>query len=378
MDLEFNEQQQMLKASAREFFERECPTTFVRACEESEEGYSPNLWNKMAELGWLGMMIPPEFGGLGGTFTDLAALFEEMGRFVVPSPFSSTVVLCGIPIIEAGTPDQKKFFLPKIAAGEAIMALALTEASAHYTPESVEVSATTDGTDFIINGTKLFIEDAHIANYLLCVVRTNQNPQTSEDGITLLIVDTTSPGISISPLHTTALDKQFEVTFKNVRVTSDNLLGNLDQGWPVIQETLKKAIAMQCAEMVGGAERVLEMTVSYVNNRIQFGRPIGTFQSVQHTCADMAINIDNARLASYQAIYHLDAGLPAEKEIAMAKAWTSPTYKKVAQEAHQLHGGMGFMLEYDLHFWSRRAKSMELKFGVPDDHLEIFAKAIGL
>jgi alkylation response protein AidB-like acyl-CoA dehydrogenase len=378
MDLEFNEQQQMLKASAREFFERECPTTLVRACEESEEGYSPDLWNKMAKLGWLGMMLPPEYDGLGGTFADLAALFEEMGRFAVPSPFANTVVLCGIPILEAGNPDQKKSFLPRLAAGEAIMALALTEASATYTPEGVEVSATRDGTDFIINGTKLFIEDAHIADYLLCVVRTNQTPKASEDGITLLIVDTTSPGISISPLHTTALDKQFEVTFNNVRVAGDNLLGKVDQGWPIIQETLKKAIAMQCAEMIGGAEHVLEMTVMYVNNRVQFGRPIGSFQSVQHTCADMVINIDNARLATYQAIYLLDSGLPAEKEIAMAKAWTSPTYKKVTQEAHQLHGGMGYMLEYDLHLWSRRAKSMELKFGVPDDHLEIFAKAIGL
>ena len=377
MDLDFNEQQQMLKASAREFFERECPTTFVRECEESEEGYSPELWRKMAELGWLGMILPEQYGGLGGTLTDLAVLFEEMGRFVVPSPFLNTAVLGGIPVLEAGTSEQKQAILPKIAAGELIMTMALTEATGQYTADGVDMQATRDGNDFIVNGTKLFIEDAHIANHLLCVVRTDQGT-ARENGITLLLVDSTSPGITMNPLYTTALDKQFEVTFTNVRVPGGNLLGELGEGWPVVQSTLQKAIAMQCAESVGGAERVLEMTVNYVNNRIQFGRPIGTFQAVQHTCADMVIDIDNARLATYEAIYRLDAGLPAEKEVAMAKAWTSPAYKRVAQEAHQLHGGIGYMLEYDLQLWSKRATAMELKFGVPDEHMEAFARAIGL
>ncbi len=377
MDLAWNEQQTLLKNAAREFFERECPPTLVKDCERSPEGYSTALWKKMAELGWMGLMIPEGYGGLGSGLLDLAVIFEEMGRFAVPSPFLGTVVLGGLPILEAGTEEQKRTLLPRIASGDLVMSLALTEPSARYTADGVQTRAQRRGDRYVVKGTKLFIEDAHMAQYLLGVARTGSGA-TAEEGITLLLIDPTSPGVTLTPLITTALDKQFEVVLDGVEVPRSNLLGQEGKGWPVVARVLQKAVALQCAEMVGGATRVLEMTVNYVKNRVQFGRPIGAFQAVQHNCANMVMDLDNARLATYEALWRLDKGLPADKAVALAKAWTGPAYARITREAHQLHGGIGFMMEYDLHLWSRRAKAMELKFGSPSFWQEAFAKAVGL
>ena len=246
MDLDWNEQQKLLKNAAREFLERECPTALVRDCERSPDGYSPALWKKMADLGWMGLIIPEQYGGLGSGLLDLAVISEEMGRFVVPSPFLNTVVLCGLPTLEAGTEQQKRYVLPKIASGELIMSLALTEPSAKYTADGVQVRARRSGDHYVIEGTKLFIEDAHIARNLLCVVRTGDGA-SAEDGISLLFMDSTSPGITMTPLKTTALDKQFEVVFKGVQVPTHNLLGQEGKGWPVVARALQKAVALQCA-----------------------------------------------------------------------------------------------------------------------------------
>lgn len=377
MDMDWNEQQKLLKNVAREFLERECPTSMVRECERSPEGYSPALWKKMADLGWMGLMIPEEYGGAGGGLLDLAVIFEEMGRFAVPSPFLNTVVLCGLPILEVGTAEQKHALLPQIASGDMVLSMALTEPSAKYTADGVQMRAQHRGDHYVLKGTKLFVEDARMARYLLCVVRTGIGA-TPEEGITLLLVDGTSRGITMTPLTTTALDKQFEVVFDGVEVSKDNVLGQEGKGWPVVARALQKGVGLQCAEMVGGAAKVLEMTVNYVKSRVQFGRPIGTFQAVQHSCANMVMDLDNARLATLEALWRLDSGLPADKEVALAKAWTGPAYARITREAHQLHGGIGFMMEYDLHLWSRRAKAMELKFGTPTFWQEAFAKAVGL
>jgi len=377
MDFALSEEQEMLRKMARDFLENECPKSLVREMEEDEKGYSPELWKKMADLGWMGLVLPAEYGGEGMAFLDLAILIEEMGRALVPAPYLSTVVYCGMPILAAGTKEQKKEFLPKIAKGDLILSLALTEPSASWNPSDTDPKAVADGDDFVTNGTKLFISDAHIADCLLCVTRTKKS-KGGEDGITLFLVDAKSKGISLTALKTIGDDKQFEVVFKNVRVPKSNMLGELNGGWAVIRDMLPKATLAQCALMVGGAQQVLEMTVNYAKERVQFGKPIGSFQAIQHKCANMATDVDGCRFITYEAAWKLSEGLPCSLEVSMAKAWVSEAYRRTCAEGHQIHGGIGFIKDHDMQLYYRRAKTSELLFGDADYHRELGAQQIGL
>jgi len=362
---------------ARDFLTGKCPKTLVREMEEDEEGYSPELWREMAELGWMGMVFPEEYGGSGMSFLDLSVLLEEMGRACLPGPFFSTVVLGGLSILAAGNEEQKQKYLPQIASGELIFTLALTEASAQYDADSITVKATADNDTYIINGTKLFVPDAHIADYLLCVARTNEQAE-AENGITIFIVDATSPGISCTPLKTMAGDKQYEVVFDQVRVAKDNILGQLDQGWKVVRKVIEQAAVAKCCEMLGGMQRVLEMTVDYAKERRQFDRPIGSFQVIQHYCANMVTDVDGSRFSTYQAAWRISEGLPCAKEVAIAKAWMGEAYGRVITLAHQIHGAIGCTIDHDLQFYTRRGKTAELTFGDGDFYREIVAQEMGL
>ena len=377
MDFALSEEQEMLRNSARDFLTKECPKTLVRQMETDEKGYSPNLWKGMADLGWTGLVFPETYGGSGMTFLDLAVLIEELGRALAPSPFLPTVVYCGLPILAAGTEEQKKQFLPKIAKGDMIMTLALTEPSATWDAGGITVKATAEGDDFVISGTKLFVSDAHIASYLLVVARTKEGKH-KEEGITLFLVDAKSPGIKLNPLKTMGSDKQFEIIFNKVKVPKKNILGKLDHGWSIIQDLIPKATLAQCALMVGGAQQVLEMTVSYAKERVQFGKPIGSFQAIQHKCANMATDVDGSRFITYQAAWKLNEGLNCALEVSMAKAWVSEAYRRTCAEGHQIHGGIGFIKDHDMQLYYRRAKASELAFGDADYHRELVAKQIGL
>jgi len=376
MDFELNEKQEMLKKTARGFLENECPTSLVREMEEDERGYSPELWRKMAELGWMGLVLPEKYGGMGGNFLDLTVLLEEMGRALVPAPFLPTVV-CGLVVLDAGNEEQKHLFLPKIAGGEIIMAFALTEPSASYDASGVTVGAVSTGDDYVINGTKLFVPDAHVADYLLCVTRTRDDG-SEEDGITLFLVDGKSSGISYTLLKTIASDRQCEVNFENVRVPQQSMLGELDRGWQVVAKVLEQAALAQCALMLGGAQRVLEMTVAYAKERIQFDKPIGSFQAIHHKCANMATDVDGARYIIYQAAWKLSQGMPCSLEISMAKAWTSEAYRRVCVEGQQIHGGVGIIKVHDMQLYFRRAKAAEVAFGDARFHREVVAREMGL
>jgi len=377
MDFALSEEQEMLRKMSRDFLQNECPKSLVREMEEDEKGYSPELWKKMAELGWMGLVFPEEYGGEGLDFLDLTVLIEELGRALVPGPYLSTVVYCGLPILAAGTDEQKREFLPKIAKGDLMLSLALTEPSATWDAAGVTVKAKPEGDDFVISGTKLFISDAHVADCLLCVTRTKESGD-AEDGITLFLVDAKSPGISCTALRTIASDRQFEVVFDKVRVPRKNMLGKPDHGWAVVKEMLPKATLAQCALMVGGAQQVLEMTVNYAKERVQFGRPIGSFQAIQHKCADMATDVDGCRFIAYQAAWKLSEGLPCALEVSMAKAWVSEAYRRTCVEGHQIHGGIGFIKDHDMQLYYRRAKASELMFGDADYHRELVAQQIGL
>jgi len=377
MDLALSQEQEILWKSARDFLANKCPKTLVREMEEDEQGYPPELWKEIAELGWLGLPFPEKYEGVGLSFLDLIVLLEEMGRACLPGPFLPTVVLGGLPILEWGREEQKRYFLPKICKGEAVLTLALTEPSARYEAASVRTSATPEGDDYLISGTKLFVPDAHIADWIICVTRTEETANP-EEGITLFLVDTKSPGISTVVLGTIAGDKQCELTLEKVRVPRGNILGQLGQGWEMVKRIMEWAALAKSAEMVGGNQQVMEMTVNYAKERIQFDRPIGSFQVIQHYLADMSIDVDSSRASLYKAAWMLSEGLPCTYETSVIKGWISEAYRRVVTRSHQIHAAIGFTKEYDLELYFRRAKAGELLFGDADFHREVVAQQLGL
>lgn len=377
MELGLTEEQEMLKTSARDFLEKECPKQLVRQLDESDKGYSPELWRKMAELGWMGLVFPEKYGGSGGSFLDLIVLLEAMGYNILPGPFLSTVVLGGLTILAAGSEEQKKEFLPKVANGEMIFTLALTEPSADYNAASIKTKATARNDGYVINGTKLFVPDANVADYILCVARTKEG-KNPEDGVAVFLVDAKRPGVKCTLLKTLARDKQCEIIFDNVTVPKKNMLGKPDQGWPIVEGAIQKATVAKCAEMVGGAQAALEMAVRYAKERVQFGRPIGSFQAIQHYCANMVTDVDGSRFITYKAAWEVSEGLPATMDVAIAKAWTSEAYGRVTLLAHQIFGAIGFTMDHDIHLYYRRAKAGEVMFGDGDFQRAIVASELGL
>ena len=374
MDLGLTEAQQMLRNSAREFLEAECTEAFVRAMEEDERGYTPESWQKVAENGWLGLIFPEEYGGAGLEFLDLCILLEEIGGAMLPGPFFSTVVLGGMTILDAGNDEQKRRYLPGIVEGQVIVTLALTEPNVRWDAAGIHTTATPDGDGFVINGAKLFVQNAHVSDYLVVAARTGD----ADEDVSLFILPASAAGVSQTLLKTIASDRQSEVTFQNVHVSRSALLGEINGGWPTIARVIQWGAVGKCAEMVGNGQRVLDMTVEFVKQRIQFGRPIGSFQAIQHHCANMATDVEGSRYITSQAAWRLSEGLPAESEVAMAKAWVSDAVRRVCATGHQCHGAIGFTKEHSMQLYSRRAKAAELAFGDSREHLERVAEAIGL
>ena len=377
MEFSLNEEQEMLKTMARDFLENECPKTFVREMMDDEAGHSPDLWKKMAEVGWLGLTLPEEYGGSAMNFRDLAVLCEEMGRAMMPGPFLSTLLMAGLPILNAGTDDQKSKFLPMIANGEAVFTLAVTEEDGDFWPEGVQLKATKMGNDYVLNGTKYFVPDARAADYIIVAARTRRS-ENPEEGITLFLVDTSEWGTYVAPLK--GIDetrKQYELVLTRVAVPSRHIIGEVDQGWPILQEMALKATAALCAEMVGGCEWILETTVNYAKERVQFGVAIGSFQVIKHKCADMYSALEYARSlmeAAAEAIREDNADAPAL--ISMAKSSCADAYKLIADHGVQVHGGIGFTWDHDLHLYFKRARSSDITFGDSTYHRELIASSL--
>jgi len=381
MDLDFTEEQEMLRTMARDFLEKECPKTpTVRELEEDVKGYSPEMWKKMADLGWLGLVLPEKYGGTEMDFLSLIILVEEMGRNILPAPYFSTVLLCGMAILEAGTDGQKQEYLSKISNGDIIMSWVQTEPSNTWGADGIKVKAVADKDEYVINGTKLFILDAHVADCMIVVARTKDGGKP-EDGITLFLVDAKSPGIGVTtaePWRTMGMDKPAEVTFKDVRVPKGNILGGLDKGWEVVSKTLQKAALLKCAESVGAMDYVLEITNAYAKERIAYGRPIGSFQGIQWYLADMLTALNTSKELVYRTAWAFDTGQPEAGElIATSKAWVSEQYKWVSERGVQIHGGIGTTRDHDVALYYRRAKVADMTFGDADFHKENVARAIG-
>jgi alkylation response protein AidB-like acyl-CoA dehydrogenase len=376
MDFGLSAEQELLQQSARDFLTRECPATFVREMVRSEDGLSRVLHEKMAAMGWTGLIIPEKFGGLGLGMLDLAVLAEEMGRVVVPGPFFSSSVLAALSLVHSRANVLKTEWLPRIAKGEVIGTLAVLEASDRLDAAGIAARCAKTRTGYRLNGTKLFVTDAHVADFLVVAVRRRG---AGESGICLFLLQRDTPGVSVAPLHSIDQTRRpCEVTLRNVDVPAGALLADERTGWKVLSRVTDGACVVLAADSLGGSQRALDLAVEYSKVRQQFGRPIGSFQAVKHMAAEMVSEIEPARSLVWFAAYAYDQEpRAAARAAAMAKARLSDVYCRTTNRAVQIHGGIGFTWEHDLHLWFKRAKWNETALGDATFHRERLAELTG-
>ena len=378
MDIGFTEEQELLRDTARKFLDSACTTRFVREMMATEAAVTPEFWGRLAEQGWLGITYAEEDGGSGLGLVDLVVLMEEVGRAVMPGPFPATVLLGGAAIAEAGSPAQRQEWLPRIAAGEAKATLALTEPNARWDAAGITLTAGETRGGFALSGTKLFVPDAHLADVLVVAARTRDG-STMEDGISLFLVPRGTAGITVRLLPSVDETRKLcEVRFDNVALPATALIGEVHQGWPALARVIDRAAVALSAEICGAAQRVLDMTVEYAKLRTAFGKPIGSYQGVKHKCADMLIEIENAKSLTYYAAWAVDEAEPdAAMAVSMAKAAASDAGRKVCAAGIQLHGGIGMTWEHDLQIYLKRAKACEIALGDATWHRERIARLMG-
>ena len=377
MNFAFSEEQEELRRSVRRFLEDKSPISEVRRLMETTEGYDPKVWAQMGnELGLQSLHIPEAYGGQGYSFVELVVVLEEMGRALLCAPFFASVCLAANAILAAGTEEQKAALLPGIASGETIATVAFTEANGRWDASGVTMEATPDGArGYRIDGTKMFVLDGHVAN--LIVVAARSAGSGGAEGVSLFTVDAEAPGLTRTALSTMdQTRKQARLEFSGVPATP---LGQEGAGWAGLSRTLDQAAVCLAAEQVGGAQRCLDMSVEYAKVRIQFGRPIGSFQAIKHKCADMLLEVESAKSAAYYAGW---AAAEDNDELpvvaSLAKAYCSEAYFHAAAENIQIHGGIGFTWEHDAHLYFKRAKSSEILLGDATYHRELLAQRIGI
>ena len=370
MQFGLTETQQTLKSTVRKFLAAECPLAEVRRIMETETAFDAALWRKMAEQGWTGIIFPEEYGGFGMGMVELAAAMEEMGRALLPGPYLSTIS-AGALIEHAGDGSQKREYLGAICRGDAKAAVAFLEESANWSHSGVNMQATPQGSSYSLNGRKLFVSSAAAADFIVVVARLKGE-------LALFVAPSGLAGLRISPMP--ALDatrKLYEATFESVSVPAGALLAQGQRAQTALDRAMDIATVALVSEMVGGMQRLLEITVEYAKTRKQFGRPIGGYQAVQHQCADMLVFTESSRSAAYYAAYAVHEGLPeAKAAVSVAKAYASDAYREVGNRAIQVHGGMGFTWENDCHLYYRRAKASEIALGDATYHRERLAKLV--
>ena len=371
MNFAFSEEQEELRKTVRQFLEAKSPETEVRRLMETTEGFDPAVWSQMgAELGLQGLAIPEEFGGQGFSFVELGIVLEEMGRALLCAPYFSSAVLAATTILHSGDDAAKKALLPGIATGETIATLAYTEANGRWDESGITATATQAGDGWTVSGEKMFVLDGHVANLVIVAAKTGK-------GTSLFTVEGGASGLTATALSTMdQTRKQAKLAFDG---TPAKLLGTEGEGWNVLNGVLDYAAVALAAEQVGGAQKCLEMAVEYAKVRIQFGRPIGSFQAIKHKCADMLLEVESAKSAAYYGMWCAAEGndeLPATASL--AKSYCSEAYFHAAAENIQIHGGIGFTWEHPAHLYFKRAKSTELFLGDPSYHRELLAQRIGL
>jgi len=376
MDFAFSDEQEEFRDTLRRFFEEKAPSTEVRRLMETSEGYDPAVWKQMGEeLGLQGIHLPEEYGGQGFGFLELGIVLEEMGRVLFPSPFYATVCLAANAILNAGSAEQKQALLPGIAAGETLATLALCEDSGRFDAAGISLEAVPEGGGYRLDGHKSFVIDGSVADCLVVAARLAGSAGT--DGITLVTVRSDDPGVAATPLETMdEIRKQARVEFSGARA---EILGDEGAGWPPLVRTLDQANIMLAAEMLGGSQKCLEMAVEYAKVRMQFARPIGSFQAIKHKAAEVLLEIELAKSAGYYSWWVADE---REEELAeaasLAKSVCADTFLLAATEGIQIHGGIGFTWEHDAHLYLKRAKGSEILFGDATAHRARLATQLGL
>jgi alkylation response protein AidB-like acyl-CoA dehydrogenase len=369
MDTTLSEEEVMIRETARKFLEARCPTKLVRAMEKDEQGYPVDLWKEAAELGWQGLALPEQYGGSALPMTYLGLVMHEVGRALAPLPLLSTVS-AALTIAAHADAALCGDVLPKVAAGDTVLTWAFTEQDPRLLPETVLMTAVSDGDHFVLNGAKLFVDNFAVADQCLVVCR------TSDTGLSVFLVDTNSPGISHNTLVTLAKDKQSEVIFANVRVPRSRLVGGLNEGAAIAEGLIDRATALLCAQMLGATRKDMEMAVEWSKFRKAFGQPIGAFQSLQHMCADMLMWIDGGDLLTFEALWKMDQGLPASVEVSQAKAFCNEKCQAVIRGCQVIHGGIGFIMEFDLQLWYRRVCAWTTRLGTAYEHRARIAGAL--
>ncbi len=370
MDFSFSADQQLVRNSARAFLDEHCPPAVVRSLMDDPRGESETMWKDIAQLGWLGLALPEPYGGTGLGMVETALILEEMGRAAYPGPYFPTV-LAGMVIAKAGSAEQKQRWLPAIAAGDARAGVALLDADLDWDPEAIATRAEPRGAGYALSGLKRVVPWAHLADVLLVPARVG-------DGLALFLVEAGAPGLTLSPLGSIDLATRWvSVQLDAVPVSAAAALGAPGQARPLLDDLLRRGAVGAAAEMLGAARRCLDMSVAYAKVREQFGQPIGSFQAIRHKCAEMLLETENAHGATYYAAWALDAGAEDHEVAAsVAKAYVGDAARKVCGEAIQVHGGIGFTWEYDLHLYFKRAKGLEPLYGDADHHRELIARRL--
>lgn len=380
VDLAFSSTQEMLKSNAHTFVSEQCSRATVRAIDESERGFSPELWELVSGIGWPGILIPDKYGGLGSSFTDAAVIFEEMGWACMPSPLHSSAVLSALLLLEAGSEAQKNSLLPAIASGRRILSLAYTEPEYDWSPEAVKLRAEQSGSTFVLNGTKLFVPDAQVASDLIVAARTSDSGRP-EAGLSLFLVPKDTPGLTVRSIAGWTGDRLSEVSLNNARLPSPALLGTLNGGWASLEPALNKATVVLCAYMVGGIQQMLDLSVEYSRGRIAYGVPISTYQRVQDMIIEIVNALEGSRWCTYEALWKLDEGHPereVKEAISMAKVVASEGFTRATEHAHHVHGGVSVDKSYGLYLYTKKARTLFSYLGDPQYHRKRMASLMGL
>jgi alkylation response protein AidB-like acyl-CoA dehydrogenase len=372
MDLSLDDTQQLIQESARDFVRNACNRDVLLRLDRNPSETMQMLWPKLAELGWAGMAIPEQYGGTGNSMTDVAVLFEELGTGPVPGPLFSSAVVAAQIVLQAASSAQKEAWLPAIASGKRIFALALTESQYGWTPESVRMPARREGSALVVSGTKVMVHDALFATDLLVPVRLDGAP-----GHTLLRIDAKARSVSIRALEG-FLTGVCEVAFDSVRVAPDDILGEPGNAWDALERALLHAVPALCAYKVGGCKAAFEKSVEYSRDREQFGQPIGRFQRVQDHVIQIVNFLDSARWTTYEALWKLDGGMDAEGSIRVAKSVASESYLRACDFAHEVHAGIGVVREYGLTLHTKMSRTLYHCLGSPSVHRKHLERVLKL
>lgn len=358
MDLNFSEEQQLLRDTVRGVCERYAPLSVVRALEDDPRGYPEDFWRELGSLGVVGLLLPEEHGGGGQSAIEGAILYEELGRSLAPSPHFPSAVMAGGVLAAAGSEEQKRRWLPRIASGEGIIVPAWLEPKGGYRPRGVRTEARPDGAGFRLTGQKRHVPFASSAERLLVLARTGGG----DDEIDLFLVDPASEGVELRQKFSLAADAQYDVALDDVAVPAEARIGAAGSGWAIWERAMLDGIILLAAQAIGGAARALEITVEYSKERKQFDKPLGAFQALAHAMADASTRVDGGQTLVYEAAWARANGRPIERLAPMAKLFACDTFRDVTAMAQQIHGGMGFTVDYDIQLYFRRAKQLQLSW----------------